>query len=164
MSLLYCLRYPNALQRRKEDGDKGVNLNEMKVKVILLLGEDGDEGEGEEHLQDVQHPSRRWRQFLEGCFDSVGELLVQQSFAQRRLLLLLWDDTQVTFQPTGFVLWVVLEDRRCRSDLYGELGAELSGQQVNGNIQPVEELTKVSLHGNVLPAPRSHDWWEEEKN
>lgn len=59
MSLLYCPRYPNALQRRKEDGDKGVNLNEMKVKVRLLLGEDGDEGKGEEYLQDVQHPSRR---------------------------------------------------------------------------------------------------------
>lgn len=44
MSLLYCQRYPNALQRRKEDGDKGVNLNGVKVKVRLLLGEDGDEG------------------------------------------------------------------------------------------------------------------------
>lgn len=44
MSLLYRPRYPNALQRRKDDGDEGVNLNGMKVKVRLLLGEDGDEG------------------------------------------------------------------------------------------------------------------------
>lgn len=31
MSLLYCLRYPNALQRRKDDGDKGMALNVTKM-------------------------------------------------------------------------------------------------------------------------------------
>lgn len=55
----------------------------------LSLCEDGDEGEGEQQVQDVQEVLRPAPQLLHGITNSPSELPIEQSFAQHRLLLVL---------------------------------------------------------------------------
>lgn len=55
----------------------------------ISLGENGDEGEGQQQLQDVQQLLHSSAQFLEGPSNSLSELLIQH----RLLLLLLQEVT-----------------------------------------------------------------------
>ncbi len=64
------------------------------VRVQVLLGENSDEGEGEQQFQDVQQPLHVCLQVLEGSSDSLSEVLIWQSSTQHGLLLLLQENTQ----------------------------------------------------------------------
>lgn len=61
----------------------------------LSLCEDGDEGEGEQQLQDGQDVLRPAPQLLDGITNSLSELPIEQSFSQHRLLLVLLQERGV---------------------------------------------------------------------
>ena len=123
--------------------------------------EDADDGEGQQQLHNVQQLLHHGRQAVERLSHRLSEVIGRSSAQHNRLLLQevrgqrsdrTW--TQVTgwWHHTGDRLMTSL------SDLNNELGAELSGQHVDGNVQMIEETTEVFLHRNVLLTPGTHHW------
>lgn len=124
-----------------------------------LLDEDGDEGEGQQDLQDTEDLCSGLHQSQEGLFDGLSEVLVQLSSIQQGLLLLLLQKVTLELHwasgPTA--------GGARASDLNHQLGAELPGQEVHRHVELIEQLTKVSLHRNLVPAPRGHDCRRERR-